>query len=248
MARNPKRPRGTDRPSTATNASVQDAYAVDGHNPVALKKGTISMTWPVFALVLALTLVVGLIAGSFAAKQEVVVHQQVQQAPAQQSVTQAPAQSPPQPQQAIPRETLERISELERTVLADPKNRQALVDLGHLYFDTQQHRNAIQAYENALALDGNDADVLTDLGVMYRAENEFDKAVACFEKAQQIEPGHRISLYNKGVVLYFDLHRHEDGIRTWEELLALDPNQKTPNGSPLTDLIRQAKESAHAAN
>lgn len=242
MARNPKRPRGTDR----SNASPQDASTVDGQNPVALKPGTISMTWPVFVLVLALTLVVGLIAGSFAARQEVIVHQQ---APAQQmqNATQAPTQNAPQ-QQAIPRETLDRISELERTVLSDPRNRQALVELGHLYFDTQQHRNAIQAYENALALDGNDADVLTDLGVMYRAESQYDKAVEAFEKARQIEPGHRISLYNKGVVLYFDLHRHEDGIKAWEELLALDPDQKTPNGSPLTDLIRQARESAHDAN
>ncbi len=242
MARNPKRPRGTDR----SNANLQDANAVDGQPPMAHKPGTVSMTWPVFVLVLALTLVVGLIAGSFAARQEVIVHQQ---APTQQmqNVTQAPAQNAPQ-QQAIPKETLDRISELERTVLADPSNRQALVDLGHLYFDTHQHRNAIQAYENALALDGNDADVLTDLGVMYRAESQYDKAVAAFEKAQQIEPGHRISLYNKGVVLYFDLHRHEDGIKAWEELLALDPDQKTPNGSPLSDLIRQARESAHEAN
>lgn len=240
MARNPKRHRDTDTRGNDTRNRTH-VNAAGGQNPA-----TVTMTWPVFGLVLALALVVGLIAGSFAARQEVIVHQS---APVPQTrAQQTPAQNAAPGQQSIPRETLERISELERQVVTDPKNRQAFVDLGHVYFDTHQHQNAIQAYEHALALDDNDADVLTDLGVMYRVVKEFDKAVACFDKARRIQPDHRISLYNKGVVLYFDLHRHEEGIKAWEELLALDPDQKTPNGSPLSDLIRQARESSSKGN
>lgn len=197
------------------------------------------LSYPVFVLSLSLALVVGILAGSF-------LSQYMAQAPAQNTVRQAPqpqAQAQQQSQPApIPPETQQHIAELEKKVLQDGKNRDDWVHLGHLYFDTNQPKNAIAAYEHALALDRKDSNVLTDLGVMYRATGQYTKALACFEEAQAVTPGHLVSLYNKGVVLYFDLHRHDEGIASWQELVRLDPDARTPNGNPVTDLIRDAQQ------
>lgn len=201
---------------------------------------TLQLSYPVFILSISLALVTGILAGSFL----------TQHSPAPQPVavqqTQAQPQSQPQPgvqqQPAIPRETQQHIAELERKVLQDGSNRDDWVHLGHLYFDTSQPEHAIVAYERALSMDRNDPDVITDLGVMYRATKQYDKALSCFMEAQALEPAHLVSLYNKGVVLYFDLHRHEEGIASWEEVVRRDPDARTPGGAPLTDLIRDARK------
>ncbi|MBU3832306.1 MAG: tetratricopeptide repeat protein [Candidatus Desulfovibrio faecigallinarum] len=200
------------------------------------------LSYPVFILSLSLALVVGILAGSF-------LSQHMAPAPAQNVVHQSQPQTQAQPQARqeqpqISRETQQHIAELEKKVLQDGKNRDDWVHLGHLYFDTNQPENAIAAYEHALALDRKDSNVLTDLGVMYRATAQYTKALACFEEAQAITPGHLVSLYNKGVVLYFDLHRHEEGIACWQELVRQDPDAKTPNGKPVTDLIRDAQQNS----
>ena len=169
------------------------------------------LSYPVFILSLSLALVVGILAGSF-------LSQHMAPAPAQNVVHQSQPQTQAQPQARqeqpqISRETQQHIAELEKKVLQDGKNRDDWVHLGHLYFDTNQPENAIAAYEHALALDRKDSNVLTDLGVMYRATAQYTKALACFEEAQAITPGHLVSLYNKGVVLYFDLHRRQNAQR-----------------------------------
>ena len=53
---------------------------------------------------------------------------------------------------------------LQDVVAKEPNNRNAWVQLGHKYFDSDQPMLAIDAYDKALALNGNDANVLTDQG------------------------------------------------------------------------------------
>ncbi len=220
---------------TAQQPQAHQSFQVPQTKPARV----LQLSYPVFILSLSLALVTGILAGSFLtqhtpAPQQVVQHVQSQPQPQQQPAAQQ--------QQAIPRETQEHIAELERKVLQKDAGRDDWVHLGHLYFDTNQPEHAIAAYERALAMDRKDPNVLTDLGVMYRATQQFDKALSCFEEAQALDPNHLVSLYNKGVVLYFDLHRHEEGIACWEEVVRRDPDAKTPGGSPLTSLIRDARE------
>ncbi|NOY13298.1 MAG: tetratricopeptide repeat protein [Deltaproteobacteria bacterium] len=117
----------------------------------------------------------------------------------------------------------QQISMLEEIVTKEPANRNAWVQLGHNYFDSDQPMKAIEAYDKALALNGNDPNILTDQGVMYRRLGWFDKAINNFEQAHKLNPNHRQSLYNLGIVYRYDLQDFPKAIEAWEKFLALNP-------------------------
>ena len=123
----------------------------------------------------------------------------------------APAAAPP------PRDTIEATSQiqtLKEIVKKDPKNLPAWVELGNLYFDTDQPKEAIEAYGQYLAIKPNNADVRTDMGIMYRKLGQFDKAIQEFKKAAQSDPKHVNSRYNIGLVLLHDgVHARERSSR-----------------------------------
>ncbi|HKJ04302.1 MAG TPA: tetratricopeptide repeat protein [Geopsychrobacteraceae bacterium] len=117
----------------------------------------------------------------------------------------------------------QKISMLERIVAKEPENRNAWVQLGHNYFDSDQPAKAIVAYDKALDLDDNDPNVLTDQGVMYRRLGEFDKAIANFKKANEVTPSHQQSLYNMGIVYLYDLKDPVQALEAWKKFLTIAP-------------------------
>ena len=181
-------------------------------------------------ILLALSFVAGLLAGSL-----IVQSKSPEQAAAPQQQASQPAQQNMDPSAE------QKIAALEAQAAKDPSNRSVLVELGNAYFDAGRYQQSISAYEAALAINGNDADVLTDCGVMYRATGQFDKALEKFAKAQEVQPGHATSLFNTGVVLNFDLHKHDEAVKAWKELLRLHPDAATPDGRPLEELIKQVE-------
>ncbi len=185
-------------------------------------------------LIIALTFVLGLLTGSLLVQTPAPQTGAVQQQAAQKTgaaQTQAAQQPAPEVQQHI--------AELEKKALSDPSNRPLLVELGNAYFDTGNYAKSVQAYEAALALNGNDASVLTDCGVMYRALGQYEKALEKFARAKEVEPGHAFAMFNTGVVLNYDLHRHEEALKVWNELLRLHPDMTTPDGRPIKTFIQQ---------
>ena len=155
----------------------------------------------------------------------------------------APAQAAPAPAApaagGVPLDAAEQISAATAVVQQDPKNRQAWVGLGNLYFDTHQHQKSIDAYARALELQPDDPDVLTDQGVMYRAVGAYDKAVANFEKANRIRPQHLQSLYNLGVVYAFDLKNVPKAEEAWNKLIQLAPTSE--NAAQAREALAQIK-------
>lgn len=118
----------------------------------------------------------------------------------------------------------QQIGMLEGIVVKEPANRNAWVQLGNNYFDSDQPMKAIEAYTKALALNRNDSNVLTDQGIMYRRLGWFDKAIKNFEEASAQRPNHQQSLYNLGIVYRQDLQDFPKAIETWEKLLSINPS------------------------
>ncbi len=139
------------------------------------------------------------------------------------------------PQQA------ERILTLEKKVSAEPDDRAAWLELGNLYFDSGNPQVAIRSYRKYLELDPDNPDVWTDLGVMYRRGGQPDQAVASFERAMAIDPRHQQSRFNKGVVLMQDLGRGDEAIQAWQELVAINPDFRTPSGQRIKDVLEGMK-------
>lgn len=138
-------------------------------------------------------------------------------APSRQAPPQGSAPAPP----AV--NFQEDIRILEGVVAKDPNNRNAWVQLGHKYFDSQQPMKAVDAYDKALAMDSNDPNVLTDQGVMFRQLGWYDKAIENFKKANELNPKHIQSLFNLGIVYRYDLQDLPNAIESWEKYLKLNP-------------------------
>ncbi len=148
-------------------------------------------------------------------------------------------QSAPAPQDQVSPETMSRILSLEEGLKTNPKDVQAWIDLGHLYFDSHMPQQAIRAYTEALKLNPDNPDVTVDMGVMYREIHEHDKALELFESVVKKYPDHQNARFNVGVVLYFDLGKKAEGRAVWEELLRRNPKFKAPNGKPLAEFLKE---------
>ena len=135
----------------------------------------------------------------------------------------APAPAAPAPS---PLEIASKIQTLKDIVKKDPKNLPAWVELGNLYFDSDQPKEAIGAYSQYLAIKPDNPDVRTDMGIMYRKLGEFDRALEEFRKAAQSDPKHVNSRYNIGIVLLHDKQDIKGAIKAWEDYLKVDPNSE----------------------
>lgn len=182
-------------------------------------------------LVVALiALVVGFLGGVF--------YSAIQSGPTGPIQTASPPSQQQQQQSDLTSEQARQILALEQEVATNPTNVNAWIQLGNVYFDTDNYAKSIRAYEKSLELSPNNANVLTDLGVMYRRNGQPEKAVASFDKAIAIAPGLEQARLNKGIVLLYDLHDKEGAIQTWEGLLKINPNATAPNGQPLSETIK----------
>ncbi|MBM9510873.1 tetratricopeptide repeat protein [Desulfogranum marinum] len=136
------------------------------------------------------------------------------------------------------------IESLEQQTSNNPDDREAWVNLGHAYFDSDQPSNAIKAYRKALELMPGDMNVMTDLGVMYRRNKQPKEAIAIFDKVLQQDPNHEQARFNKGVVLLSDLDDRKAAIVEWKKLVVINPLAATPSGTTVKELILQLENQA----
>jgi len=96
--------------------------------------------------------------------------------------------------------------ELQRAVERDPENPKLLAALGNAWYDAEDWKRAIDAYEKARRKAPEDPNLLSDLGAAYRNRGEFRRAVALFERAQKSDRQHWQSLLNLVLIHAYDLH------------------------------------------
>jgi cytochrome c-type biogenesis protein CcmH/NrfG len=153
----------------------------------------------------------------------------------------APAAMPPAGGPTHSAEALQPIAApLLMAIKADPKNVQALVELGNLYYDNHVYPQAIEYYTRALELKPDDVGVRTDLGTAYWYSGFADKAVAEYAKSLKLQPTHAQTLFNLGIVRMDGLNDPAGAIAAWEKLLATNPTY--PEKDRVLALIAQAKQ------
>ena len=113
---------------------------------------------------------------------------------------------------------------LKSQLAANPKDLNALVQLGNLYYDSARFKEAVDYYGRALDIDPKNPDVRTDRGTSYWNLGQADAAISEFKKALDADPTHAQTLYNLGVVYLNGKNDPAEARKTWETLLARNPN------------------------
>jgi tetratricopeptide (TPR) repeat protein len=134
------------------------------------------------------------------------------------------------------------VQALSTIIKSDPKNVDAVIQLGNVYFDAEQWEDAIQWYRRALELDPKNADASTDLGVSLYYTNKADEALKQFDHSLSISPKHTKTLLNKGIVLAFGKQDLKAAAAEWEKVVTLAPD------SPEGQAARRALEGIAAAH
>lgn len=136
----------------------------------------------------------------------------------------APAAAPPMgaaggnPMAAVQQQ----LANLKAAIEKDPKNFDALVQLGDMYMDAAKFPQAIDYLDRALAVH-DDANVRTDLGICYKQTGQPASALAEFERAASMAPDQWQPLFNQAIVLN-DLHRTDEARVVAAKLQQMKPN------------------------
>jgi cytochrome c-type biogenesis protein CcmH/NrfG len=96
-----------------------------------------------------------------------------------------------------PSEVASKAQTLKEILKKDPKNLSAWVELGNLYFDSDQPKEAVEAYSKYLAIKPDNADVRTDMGIMLRKLGDSDRALEEFRKAAQSDPKQSLQYWRR---------------------------------------------------
>ena len=130
---------------------------------------------------------------------------------------------------------------LKEKLKDNPEDTALWINLGNSYFDSDRYDDAIDAYLKALELKPDNPDVLSDLGVMYRRSGKPENAISAFDDVHRIDPFHTMSLFNKGIVQFYDLDQKNEAIETWKKLASIDPDFRMPTGELITDFLSTVK-------
>jgi len=139
----------------------------------------------------------------------------------------APASQPSSAPQPAPIDP-ERVKALEAVAAQNPKDPQPREQLGNMFFDAEQFRQAIGWYEQALTLKPNDANLSTDLGVAYYYTNQPDRALAQFDHSLKVDPKHIKTWLNVGIVRAFGKQDLPGAAKAWQQVVDLSPD--SPEG------------------
>ena len=154
--------------------------------------------------------------------------QQASRGPVAAPVAQAaPAAQQPASPQPVPVDPA-RVKALESEAAANSRDPQPRVQLGNIYFDAEQFKDAIAWYEQAIKINPNDANVSTDLGVAYYYQNLPDRALAQFDHSLKVDPKHIKTLLNVGIVRAFGKQDLPGAAKAWQQVVDLSPN--SPEG------------------
>ncbi len=123
---------------------------------------------------------------------------------------------------------------------SSPNDPTLLAQIGNIYYDTQNYKEAIQFYEQSLKADPANSNVRTDFGTSYYYLGDADRALQEFQTALKYDPKHIQTMFNAGMVQWKGKGDAKTAVATWEQLLKIAPAD-FPARAQVKDLIEKAK-------
>jgi lipopolysaccharide biosynthesis regulator YciM len=119
---------------------------------------------------------------------------------------------------------MQQLETLKQTVAKDPRNFEALVQLGNMYMDAAKFPQAADYYERALVV-REEPSVRTDLGICYKQSNQLEKSLVAFHQAGEEAPDQWQARYNEAIVLS-ELGRNDEARNVAAKLAAAKPGDE----------------------
>ena len=104
----------------------------------------------------------------------------------------------------------------------EKKSEQQWVEEGKICLAEERYKEALAAFEQAIALDPTFATAYNDKGLALHHLQRYEEAVAAYEQAIALDPTSATAYRNKGDALY-SLQRYEEAVAAYEQAIALDP-------------------------
>ena len=123
---------------------------------------------------------------------------------------------------------------------AKPTDPVLLAQIGNVYYDAQQFKDAIDYYARSLQADPKNTNIRTDMATAYWYLGDPDRAIAEFDRVLKQEPNKPNALFNRGVVRWQGKMDIKGAVADWEALLKADPNY--PERPKVEQMIAQAKQ------
>jgi len=126
----------------------------------------------------------------------------------------------------------EAIEEYEATLEISPYHLKALFNLGNLFAQEGQYKNAIICYKRALVLDSDDISAWNNLGSIYEDMNDFARAETIYKRAQSLNPYRAETNYNLARIQLLQHQKDlsedlkQDIIRRLNFVLSVNPHNK----------------------
>jgi hypothetical protein len=142
--------------------------------------------------------------------------------------------------QRMPPQIMQMVQGYKAALAKNPKDKDAIIGLGNLEFDSGQWLHAIDYYTRALSIDPKNADVRVDRAVAYHSMGQNDQAKKELLEVTRERPDHKNAWLNLGVVARESGDR-AGALRAWQRYLELDPQGEHAAG------VRQEIESLKQA-
>jgi Flp pilus assembly protein TadD len=103
-----------------------------------------------------------------------------------------------------------------------PQDFGAHIELGTAYSDTGHHREAAEAFLDAVRLDSGNPEGYTYLGLAYYRSGRYFEAADAYRQASQLRPD-RKDLYHKLGTVYILLGEYDMAIDTFRKVISMEP-------------------------
>lgn len=123
---------------------------------------------------------------------------------------------------------------------SNPNDPALLAQIGNVYYDTQQYKDAVGYYERSLNVDPSNPNVRTDMGTAYFYMGDADRAISEFEKTLTYDAKHGQTMFNLGMVKWQGKGDAKGAVEAWERLLKTVPDY--PDRANVEQLIARAKQ------
>ena len=124
----------------------------------------------------------------------------------------------------------------------DPKNNDLLFQVGNIYKNTHQFKDAIGYYQQALDIDPKKTEIRTEMASCMYYSGDVDGAITTLQQSLQQNPKDANSLFNLGMIKWQGKQDASGALAAWQELLKSNPQLSGERRSTVEKMIAEVKQ------